>query len=171
MTSNTVEKFRTFAGVVAAWSLSVVFFLFIAGVAMRLLNRPVSWIDEAVTLISVWSTFWTAAFVLRWPDHIAFDIVYTHVSEAKRRAFLLVGMLAFCALFIAALPGMIDYTMFLWRERTDAMLLRMDFVYAIFPFFFFVIVARMLLSVRRLVMRDWRGELAHWADEQSEIQP
>ena len=172
MSSQAVERVRRIAGVIAAWSLGVVFFLFIIGVGARLLSRPVSWIDEAVTLLSVWSTFWTAAFVLRWPDHIAFDIVYTHVSEAKRRAFLLVGMLAFCALFVAALPGMIDYTQFLWRERSDAMLLRLDFVYAVFPIFFIVVVARMLLSIHRLLSKGWRDELDHWAGEQhSESQP
>lgn len=171
MASNTVEKFRHVAGVIAAWSLGIVFFLFIAGVAMRLLDRPVNWIDEIVTLLSVWSTFWTAAFVLRWPDHIAFDIVYTHVSETTRRAFLVVGLIAFCTLFLAALPGMIDYTMFLWRERTDAMLLRLDYVYSIFPVFFAVVVIRMLFAVRRLLSKRWREELDHWAGEQSETAP
>lgn len=162
---------RTVATHIAAASLAAVFGLFIVGVFMRLANRPVSWIDEAVTLLSVWSTFWTAAFVLRWSDHIAFDIVYTHISEAKRRAFLIIGLVAFCALFGAAVPGMIDYTLFLWRERTDALLLRLDFVYAIFPLFFLVIVVRMLVSIWRLLTRHWRSELQLWSGEQSESQP
>jgi TRAP-type C4-dicarboxylate transport system permease small subunit len=163
MTSRIADRFRGVAGVVAAWSLGVVFILFMIGVAARQMNRPVSWIDEAVTLLSVWSTFWTAAFVLRWPDHIAFDIVFTHVSEAKRRALLLVGLTVFGALFAAALPGMIDGTMFLWREQSDVLLLRLDFVYAIFPIFIAVMVARMLFAVRRLMTASWRDELGHWA--------
>ena len=170
MTSRLATTFRQLAGVIAAWSLGVVFFLFIIGVGARLANKPISWIDEAVTLLSVWSTFWTAAFVLRWPDHIAFDIVYTNISEVKRRVFLLIGLLAFCAIFIAALPGMVDYTMFLWRERTDALLLRLDFVYAVFPLFFLVVVIRMLMAVGRLSTSGWRNELAHWAGEPSDLQ-
>jgi TRAP-type C4-dicarboxylate transport system permease small subunit len=166
MMGRYTERFRHIAGVIAAWSLGTVFVLFMIGVAARWANRPIGWIDEAVTLLSVWSTFWTGAFVLRWPDYIAFDIVYTHVSEGMRRVLLLCGLVAFCALMTAALPGMVDYTMFLWRERTDAMLLRLDFVYAIFPIFFAVVVLRMLASVRRLLSRNWRAEIAHWAGEE-----
>lgn len=167
MASRKLEIFRHSAGVIAAWSLGIVFFLFMVGVGARLLNRPISWIDEAVTLLSVWSTFWTAAFVLRWPDHIAFDIVYTHVAPQKQRMFLIIGLIAFCALMGAAMPGMVDGTLFLWRERTDTLLLRLDYVYAIFSFFFLVILLRMLFSVRRLLSRDWRTELDRWSGEPS----
>ena len=53
------------AGFLSAAGIAVVFALFVFGVAMRyLFDRPVGFVDEAVTLISVWSTFWTAAFVL-----------------------------------------------------------------------------------------------------------
>jgi len=56
----------------------------------------------------------------------------------------------------------VDYTLFLWRERTDMLGMRLDFVYAIFPFFFAVIVVRLLLSIRRLLGPHWQDELAHW---------
>jgi len=171
MTSRVLESFRRIAAVVAAWSIGIVFALFVAGVAMRyLLNRPQSWIDEMVTLLTVWSTFWTAAFVLKWPEHIAFDIVYAHVSAGMQRLFLLVGLVGFCALMLAAMPGMIDYTMFLWRERTDSMQLRLDWVYAVFPLFFAVIIVRMLFAIRKLASRDWRHETARWSSGQSETQ-
>jgi hypothetical protein len=40
--------------------------------------------------------------------------------------------------------------------------MRLDFVYTIFPFFFAVIVVRLLLSIRRLLGPHWQDELAHW---------
>lgn len=166
MTTRYLDTFRRVAAVVAALSIGIVFALFVTGVAMRyLFNRPQSWIDESVTLLAVWSTFWTAAFVLKWPEHISFDIIYAHVSASMQRLFLLVGLIAFCALMLAAMPGMIDYTMFLWRERTDSMQLRLDWVYAIFPLFFAVIIIRMLVSIRKLVSSEWRREVAEWSGE------
>ncbi|MHB2165589.1 TRAP transporter small permease [Alsobacter sp. R-9] len=156
------ENARRFAGLVAAWSMGVVFLLFVVGVALRLANRPVSWIDEAVTLLCTWSTFWTAAFVLRWPEHIAFDVVFTNLKPSLQRASLLIGGTAFVILMGAALPGMVDYTLFLWRERSDSLQLRLDWVYAIYPLFFAVIVLRFAWSLRELVSPRWRAELDRW---------
>ncbi|MFM8624076.1 MAG: TRAP transporter small permease [Betaproteobacteria bacterium] len=144
-------------------SLGTVFVLFIYGVAMRyLFNRPISWVDEAVTVLMVWSVLWTAAFNLRWSEHISFDVIFINVRPQAQRAMLLLVSALFVLLMLAALPGLVDYTLFLWRERTDMLGLRLDFVYAIFPVFFAVIVLRLLLSMRRLLGRDWHDELRRW---------
>jgi TRAP-type C4-dicarboxylate transport system permease small subunit len=157
-------SFRRAAGFLSAAGIAVVFALFVFGVAMRyLFDRPVSFVDEAVTLISVWSTFWTAAFVLKWPEHIAFDVVYANVAAPAQRVLLLAGATGFVILMGAAMPGMVDYTLFLWRERTDVMLLRLDWVYAVFPAFFAVMLLRFVLVLRRLVGTGWRAEVAHWS--------
>lgn len=164
MAGRFLQRFQRMAGYVSAWSIGIVFGLFMAGITMRyVFNRPVSWIDEAVTLLSVWSTFWTAAFVLKWPDHIAFDVVYANLRPAIQRAFLIVGIAAFLVLMGAAMPGMVDYTLFLWRERTDALLLRLDWVYAIFPAFFLVILLRLAVSLKALLSARWPDEVAHWS--------
>jgi TRAP-type C4-dicarboxylate transport system permease small subunit len=105
-----------------------VFVLFIYGVGMRyLLNRPVSWTDEAVTVLMAWSVLWTGAFVLRWSEHISFDIVFINLAPKRQRLMLLVGNSVFVILMLAALPGMVDYTLFLWREKTDMLEMRLDF--------------------------------------------
>ena len=156
--------FRRIAEVVAAWSLATVFALFVAGIFMRYaLNRPSGWIDEAVTLLSVWCTFWTAAFVLRWHEHIAFDVVYARLTPQRQRLSLLIGGTLFAILMGAAMPGMVDYTQFLWRERTDSLQLRLDYVYAIYPLFFGIVLLRLLWSLYRLASSRWRDELDVWA--------
>lgn len=143
--------------------LGTVFVLFIYGVAMRyLFNRPISWVDELVTVLMVWSVLWTAAFNLRWSEHISFDVIFINVRASTQRLMLLVVGSAFVLLMLAALPGLVDYTLFLWRERTDMLGMRLDFVYAIFPVFFIAVVIRLLLSLRRLLGHQWRQELAHW---------
>ncbi|NDB00907.1 MAG: TRAP transporter small permease, partial [Betaproteobacteria bacterium] len=162
--------YKRLAEAVSTLSMGVVFVLFIYGVGMRyLLNRPVSWTDEAVTVLMVWSVLWTGAFVLRWSEHISFDIVFVNLAPERQRQMLLVGNLAFVILMFAALPGMVDYTLFLWREKTDMLEMRLDFVYAIFPIFFMAIVVRQLLSLWRLMSSSWQDELARWTgDDQRE---
>jgi len=162
--------YKRLADAVSTLSLGVVFILFIYGVGMRyLLNRPVSWTDEAVTVLAVWSVLWTGAFVLRWSEHISFDIVFVNLAPKRQRLMLLIGNAAFVVLMLAALPGMVDYTLFLWREKTDMLEMRLDFVYAIFPIFFIGIVVRQLLSLRRLMSSNWQAELSRWTgDEQRE---
>lgn len=167
MATGMLGSMRRAAGFLAALCMALVFALFVFGVGMRYLaNRPLPWIDEAVTLLSVWGTFWTAAFVLKWHEHIAFDVLFGAMSPEKQRAWLLCGCVAFILLVGAAMPGMVDYTLFLWRERTDAMLLRLDFVYSIFPFFFAVVLLRLVLVARNLAGAGWREELARWAGEE-----
>ena len=170
MQTTVLPWYRRLAEAVSTLSMGVVFSLFIYGVGMRyLLNRPISWTDEAVTVLMVWSVLWTGAFVLRWSEHISFDIVFVNLAPKRQRLMLLVGNLAFVILMFAALPGMVDYTLFLWREKTDMLEMRLDFVYAIFPIFFMAIVVRQLLSLWRLMSSSWQDELARWTgDEQRE---
>ena len=73
---------------------------------------------------------------------------------------LLVVNIVFAALFIAALPGMIDYTLFLWRERTDMLQMRLDFVYAIYPLFFTSSSCCQLVAIWRLPRGGWREDRA-----------
>lgn len=168
----TLPWYRRLAAGISALSLGAVFVLFVYGIGMRyLFNRPVGWVDEAVTVLSVWSVLWTAAFVLRWDEHISFDIVFVNIDAPRQRLMLLVVNVAFAALFISALPGMIDYTLFLWREKTDMLEMRLDFVYAIYPLFFIVIVLRQLVSIWHLLRAGWRDELALWGAAPEEAQP
>ena len=164
--------YKRLAEAVSTLSLGVVFVLFIYGVGMRyLLNRPVSWTVEAVTVLMVWSVLWTGAFVLRWSEHISFDIVFVNLAPKRQRLMLLVGNTAFVVLMLAALPGMVDYTLFLWREKTDMLEMRLDFIYAIFPTFFIAIVVRQLLSLWRLMSPRWQAELARWTGDDQRKSP
>jgi TRAP-type C4-dicarboxylate transport system permease small subunit len=149
---------RRLATGISALSLGTVFVLFIYGVGMRyLFNRPIGWVDEVVTVLTVWSVLWTAAFVLPWRDYIAFDVVFVSIAPQRQRWMLLLANIAFAALFISALPDMLE--------------MRLDFVYAIYPMFFVVIVLRQLVSVWCLLRPGWRDELPHWGGSADEARP
>ena len=160
---------RRLAEWVAPASIAAVFVLFVVGVGARYLaNRPIAWIDEVVTILSVWSTFWTAALVLKWREFIAFDVIFGVLRPAGQRATLGIGIVAFLAVMLAAMPGMVDYTLFLWRETTDTLRWRLDYVYAVFPAFFVVIAIRLLFVLYRLVLGDWRSEVMEWSTSDAE---
>jgi TRAP-type C4-dicarboxylate transport system permease small subunit len=97
--------------------------------------------------------------------------VFVNLAPKRQRLMLLIGNAAFVVLMLAALPGMVDYTLFLWREKTDMLEMRLDFVYAIFPIFFIAIVARQLLSLRRLMSSNWQAELARWTGDDQRGSP
>ena len=65
-----------------------------------------------------------------------------------------IGLLV-CGIIVCALPGAIDYTLFLWRERTPVLRWRLDIVYACFDLFLMAVVVRTawelggLVTVRR----------------------
>ena len=52
-------------------------------------------------------------------------------------------------LFAAALPGAIGYILFLWREHTPVLQLRLDFVYSCFGIFLVACVVRSALALVR----------------------
>jgi TRAP-type C4-dicarboxylate transport system permease small subunit len=155
---------RRLAALVSAWSLAGVFAIFVGAIGARhLFGVSLSWSDEAVTLLAVWSMFWTAALVLRWPDFIAFDVLFAALPPPAQRAMLLAGALLVVALLGAAMPAMLDYTLFLWRERTDSLGIRLDLAFAIFPAFFAAMLLRLCVTIARLAGPGWRAELQRWS--------
>ena len=58
-----------------------------------------------------------------------------------------------------ALPAIVSYTRFLWRERTNVLELRLDFAYACFAFFIIAVIVRRLVLVLQLMGTRWRAQL------------
>jgi TRAP-type C4-dicarboxylate transport system permease small subunit len=62
---------------------------------------------------------------------------------AVARALLVGGI------FLYALPGTVDYILFLWREKTPVLQLRLDYVYACFGIFAATVPIRAVLTIIR----------------------
>ena len=58
-------------------------------------------------------------------------------------------------LLAASLPGAVDYTAFLWRERTPVLLWRLDVIYACFVVFMAAVLVRLLARLMRLLGPGW----------------
>jgi TRAP-type C4-dicarboxylate transport system permease small subunit len=124
------------AALVAAALVAALFVVLLAGVAGRyLLAHPLAWSDEVAVVLFVWLVFWTGAFVLGTREQVAFDVLYELLPPRARAALGIAGALCAAALLFWALPKVVDYVAFLWRERTPVLQWRQDYLYACFPAF------------------------------------
>ena len=55
--------------------------------------------------------------------------------------------LAVAVMFLIALPTVFDYVRFLWRERTNALQWRLDFVYFCFVVFWVAVIVRAVIKL------------------------
>jgi TRAP-type C4-dicarboxylate transport system permease small subunit len=137
-----------------------VFAAFIYKIVMRYAaGDAVAWADEVSVILFVWIIFWANAFVVPERRQIAFDLLVRLMPPTGRRAAAIVRLVIIAGLFAWALPGVIDYTAFLWRERTPVLSLRLDFVYACFPIFAVAVVIRSAVALVRLLRPGWRNQV------------
>lgn len=155
-----ILRLERLAELVAAALFGGVVVVFGANIVGRYaFSRPIIWADELVVVLIMWSTFMTAALVIREREHVCVDLLYEHFGPQGRRAMLIAGSIGLLAIFGAALPGIAEYTSFLWRERTAVLELRLDLVYACFTVFIGAVIVRRLVLLARLLGRGWDGEL------------
>lgn len=126
-------------------------------VARYVFSRPIIWADELVVVLLLWVTFLTAAVVTQEREQVIFDLVYERFGPRGRRAILLAGSALLIAILAAALPAIISYTLFLWRERTNVLEWRLDIVYSCFAFFIVALVLRRLALIVGLLASDWQN--------------
>lgn len=148
------------AEIVGVALFAAMFVIFVLGVVMRYaFSAPLIWSDEACLLLMLWSTFWAAAFIVPTAEHVGFDIIYSRVSPMQRRAMLIVALGGCGVLFAYAWPATLDYILFVWRERTPALRLRLDYVFMCFAIFLGATALRLLCGAGGLLTPGWRDRL------------
>ena len=144
----------------AALAFATLFFAFIVQVISRyILNAPVSWTLELCAIAYVWVVFWAAGVLVPERRHIAFDVLYHWFPPQTRRwvaAFLTASL---GLVYLAALPGVLDYIRFLSRRSTMLLHLRMDLVYACFAIFLVAVILGAAHRLRGLAGARWRHEI------------
>jgi TRAP-type C4-dicarboxylate transport system permease small subunit len=137
-----------------------VFVAFIYKIVMRYAaHDAVAWADEISVVLFVWIIFWANAFLVADRRQIRFDLVVRLLPPALQRAAAILRLAIVGGLFLWALPGVLDYIAFLWRERTPVLSLRLDFVYACFGLFVIAVVTRSAIGLAHLLRRDWRRHI------------
>lgn len=131
-----------FAGVFAA---------FVAKIGARyLFGDALAWADEVSVVLFIWIVFIANGCVVPEREQIRFDLLERHAPPRLARAMVIARNLLIGGIFAAALPTVLDYTLFLWRERTPVLGWRLDRVYACFALF---LLASALRCAWRVVRR------------------
>ena len=134
-----------------------VFLVFVYKIVMRYTaGDAVAWADEVCVILFIWIIFCANAVVVSDRRQITFDLVYRLLSPRARRVSRIVRLIVVGGLFLWAMPAVIDYILFLWRERTPVLSLRLDVVYSCFGLFVAAVITRSLLELIRLAGPHWR---------------
>lgn len=123
----TVVATLTFTGVVLAFAYGVI--------ARYVLRNPSSVADETAVILYLWTIMIGGSLAVGLGDHISFELLVDRMRGRGGRWIEALGMLIAGAVLLYALPTTIDYVRFLWREKTPALELSLDKVYACFVIF------------------------------------
>jgi len=133
-----------------------IFGLFVVSVFQRyVLVRPVNWVDEVILILFLWSTFLTEALVLREREQVTFDVIWDVAGPRARRAIGLLAAAMVAAIFILAAPTIWSYVTFLWREKTNALEWRLDWVYSCFLIYWLAVIVRSMDKLLVLSSARW----------------
>lgn len=140
---------------ISAALLAAVFLCFLLQIAFRyLLNWPVGWTLEVSTLAWMWLVLWGSAFIVKEPDDIRFDILYSSVPARLRRWFVVATGLPLVVLFAVTLPAAYDYVTFMKVERASYIGVRLDFLFSVYLLFSLAVILRFSLRVWRALKRE-----------------
>ena len=156
----TAAKLRQLADWIACAMFAAVFVIFNYKIFTRYFEHDEAvWADEVLVILFIWIIFWANAFLVDDRRQIRFDLVVRLLPPPWRRGAAIARLIVIGGLFLWALPGVLDYIAFLWRERTPVLSLRLDFVYACFGLFVIAVVVRSAIELFHLARPGWRDQV------------
>ncbi|HKL21817.1 MAG TPA: TRAP transporter small permease [Tichowtungia sp.] len=119
----------------------MLFLLFVLNVFFRyVLNAPLTWPYELITLSFVWTAIFAATYVRRLGAHVEFTLVYDSLSPKKQRFSRIFANTAVFLTFVIAIPASLDWVLFMDFKATAN--LKIPFSVGYFPVVpFLVLVA------------------------------
>ena len=144
----------------SAFFFAVMFLGFMMQIISRyVLNMPVSWSLELCSIAYIWVVFWSCDILVSERKQILFDLLYNKFPPRVRRVVGIVNTATLGLIFLAAMPGVVDYILYLGRRTTMLLKIPMDLVYFCFVIFMAAVVVRAAIRVYRLSGRLWQAEL------------
>lgn len=128
--------------------LAALFASFLIQIVFRyVLNLPLGWTVEMVSICWLWGILFGYAFVVRDSDIIRLDIIYDMFPRGGRRTLDVITGLICAGLFAWTLPKAWEFIDFMKIEKTAYIRLRFDYVFAIYVPFALAVIFRSLRSV------------------------
>ena len=130
--------------IVVVVMFAVVFVTFCVKIGLRYaVGDAAAWADELSVAAFIWIVFLANGFVVADRRQIAFDLIHRNLSAGGQRVVEIARTLLIGGIFAASLPAVIDYTLFLWREKTPVLRWRLDILYSCFALFMVALLVRM----------------------------
>lgn len=157
---SLLTGWKRFAESVSVVAFAMMFAGFVIGVGGRyIFNAPVAWSNEISAIGFVWIVFWTSDILLKERQHIVFDVIYNAFPPRGRRVLALFITLSLAVLFLAALPGTIDYTLFLGNRYSNILRVPMILVFGCFVIFVIAVIVNSVIRIWQLSRPGWERHL------------
>ena len=154
------KQLKRVAELIGTLSYGVLFVTFIFQVILRFVfNKPLTWSDELIVILYVFSMFWAGAFLLKEKEHVMLDLVYEHLPPQGKRIFSILYSLLIGGLFLWAVPASYSYVSFMMRENTPVLGVPFGIVFGVFVLFLLFIG---IFYVRKLIVLfgpNWKVEV------------
>lgn len=159
------------AEAIATALFAAIFLVFLWSIFSRYaLNAPAAWPDELNMVLLVWTTFLAEALVLGEREQVRFEGLWDLSGPRVRRVTALAACVVTFALFAITLPIIYGYVAFLWREKTNVMQWRLDWVFSIFVLYWAAVVVRAGIRFVLLLTPRWREMVSDVApDERANV--
>jgi TRAP-type C4-dicarboxylate transport system permease small subunit len=152
--------FRRAANAFGVLLFALLFLVFVVQVIARFaFDRPLAWTDEAAVILYLWVVLWGAAVVCQDREHVAFDLLYQGAAAHVKRRMALLACALVGGLAAWALPGAVDYILFMRREATPVMGLPLHWVFLPFALLLLALVVRYAIRIVGLLGRNWEAHL------------
>ncbi len=154
------KQLKKVADFIGTASYGILFLTFIYQVVMRFVfNKPLTWSDELIVILYVFSMFWAGAFLLKEKDHVMLDLLYEHLPPQGKRAFSIAYSLLIGGLFLYAVPESYSYVRFMMRENTPVLDVPFGLVFAPFILFLLAISLAYFRKLGVLLGKNWKAEV------------
>lgn len=155
-----LRQLRNVANFIGTLSYGVLFLTFIFQVGLRFIfNKPLTWSDELIVILYVFSMFWAGAFLLKEKDHVMLDLVYEHLPPQGKRAFSIAYSVLIGGLFLWAVPASYSYVSFMMREDTPVLGIPFGIVFGVFILFLLSIGIFYIRKLFVLFGPNWKAEI------------
>jgi len=145
--------------VVVATSYAVIVVVGFAQVLFRFVfESPLSWSEELVRYVFIWSVFLTAAIGFNLNSHISIDFLTTWYPPRLQRVVALVswGCVILGVVVVFVLGMQLIQSPSVWLQKSPAMEISMTVPYAAIP----VGCVVMMVNILRAAWRTWQGKQA-----------
>lgn len=125
----------------AAGMLAAMFFTFLLQIFSRyVMNQSFGWTLELCLTFWLWLIFWGCAFIVRYDDHVTFDVVYYAVRPGTRRVLALIGSAAIVIGLGVSLYPTWDWIDFMKIRKSAILKIPMNLVFSIYAIFLVVTI-------------------------------